>query len=113
MKGKRVSVTICLAAQAAICLYCCLLAFLFSVWFVDDSVAARMQPSDWLRTGAMRFGEWLIFAGILGAGTFAWNRYILRLSLRVARWVALPAFLLIVTSSLVGVVLFVWTRPFM
>jgi hypothetical protein len=113
MKGKRIIVAVCLAAQTAMCLYCSLMAFLLSIWFVDDSVAVQMQASDWMRVGMMRFGQSLIVAAIVAALMFAWNRYILRLSVRVARWLALPAFLLIVFSSLAGVVRFVWTRPFM
>jgi len=113
MKGKRIIVVVCLAIQVAICFYCSLLAYLLSVWFVDDSVAVQMQSNGWVRVGVMRFGQGTVGAGIVAAATFAWNRYVLRFSTRRARWVALPTFLLIVASSLAGVVRFVWTRPFM
>jgi hypothetical protein len=70
-------------------------------------VAAQIQTSDWVRMGIIHFGECLIIAAIVAAAIFAWNRYLLRLPVRVAGWVALPAFLLIITSSLVGVGRFV------
>jgi hypothetical protein len=113
MKGKRITVAVSLAIQIALCLYCSLMAFLLSVWFVDDGVAVQMQSSGWVRVGMVRFGQSLTLALIFAAGTFAWNRHVLRLSPRIVRWVALPAFLLIVASSLLGVARFVWTRPFM
>lgn len=72
-----------------------------------------MRASDWMRMGAIRFGECVILGAIVAAGLFAWNRYLLRLPRQVVRWVSLPAFLMIVASSLIGAVRFVWTRPFM
>jgi len=106
MKGKQIIVVVCLATQAAICLYLSLLAYFLSAGSGSVSIAGRAQSSGWVRVGVMRFGQCMIGAGIFAAATFAWNRYLLRLSPRVVRWLALPTFLLIVASSLVGVVRF-------
>jgi hypothetical protein len=113
--GKPISILI-LAAEVMAAAYLALMAWLLSVWMVDDSVAFQMTEADWWLVGARRLG--VACAVALGYAGVLWliNR----------RWVApcfgpsrlilfAPAVLggVVAAAAAVGVATFVTTKPYM
>jgi hypothetical protein len=101
---------------AALC-YGTLMAWLVSVWFLDDAAAAGMRPADWWVIAAKRLVV-CAFAAMLTAGcVLPVNRWLARIAGQTAsRWPLVTARLFVVSpvcASVVGAIQFGITKPFM
>lgn len=101
---------------AALC-YPTLMAWLLSVWFLDDAAAAEMQSSDWWGIAAERLLLCTV-AALLAAGCiYAVNRWVARVAGRPAsRWPLVTAGLFAafpIGASLAGALQFGVTKPFL
>lgn len=115
MTKKPISILI-LAAEAAAAAYLTLMAWLLSVWMVDDSVAFQMTEADWWLVGVRRFGVACVvavgYAGIL----YLINRRWVAPCFGSTRFIALtPAVLggAVAAAAAVGAATFVATKPYM
>ena len=115
MTGKPISILI-LAAEVMAAAYLALMAWLLSVWMVDDSVAFQMTEADWWLVGVRRFG--VACAVALGYAGVLWliNRRWVAPCLGPSRLILFaPAVLggVVVAAAAVGVATFVTTKPYM
>lgn len=101
---------------AALC-YVTFVAWIVSVWFLDDAMVETMQDADWWAIAVQRFLLCLVAAGILAGFVFVVNRWLARLlkqsASRLPLNVAKLFLLLPAVASFAGAIQFVTTRPYM
>ena len=118
MKALRViALTVLVLGETALAAYLSMVAWLLSVWMVEDSEAFQMTASDWLWTGVARFAEWFLVGAILGIVLSQANKYAgRRLLVRSVFWLALIGWLVgvgVIVASAAGAIEFVRTKPYM
>ncbi|MEM7518661.1 MAG: hypothetical protein AAF368_17280 [Planctomycetota bacterium] len=105
-----------LAAETAVAVYLALVAWLFSAWMVDDSVAFQMTEADWWLVGARRLGlAWAFAAGYAGILHLVNQRWVAP-HFHSSRFIALaPALLggVVAVAAAAGAVTFVVEKPYM
>jgi hypothetical protein len=97
--------------------YASLIAWLMSVWMVDDSWAVHASDADWWVAAGKRVALGLIGAAIVGGVLFVFNRALVHWKLASPTARPLRAALLgttvVAIASIAGAVIFVVERPFM
>jgi hypothetical protein len=116
MRALRYLLAIAIAGELALVAYLALVAWVTSAWFIDDSLAFRLDASGWWWIAARRVCVWAGVSVIVGFLVLLINRTFLakigfpRLAANVSGALAGAAPLL---ASVAGAVRFGYERPFM
>ncbi|MEA2488666.1 MAG: hypothetical protein QOH21_458 [Acidobacteriota bacterium] len=113
----RLFVACVLIVETAALCYGTLMAWLLSIWFLDDTVVAAMQPADWWTIAAERVVICAAVALPAAICILVVNRWLARVAGQTSsRWPLVTAGLfaaLPVGASLTGALQFGITKPYM
>lgn len=112
----RLGLACALVIELAVLGYGTLMAWLLSAWFLDDAVAAGMQPTDWWSIAAERFVSCALVSVFAATCVSVVNRWLARVNQWSGRWPLVTTALFVVLpvgASLAGVIQFGLTKPFM
>jgi hypothetical protein len=101
-----------IAINVGVAAYVSLMTWLLAVWFLDDSVAARMTDRDWQLGAAIRAVDALVAAALVAGGLFVLNRAASAvLPRRWPRRLALGSGAIVWLAGTAGAIEFLVTRP--
>lgn len=113
----RLSLACALVLELAVLAYGTLMAWLLSAWFLDDAVAAGLQPSGWWSIAAERFVVCAVASVLAALCVWGANRWLARVGGHPSsRWPLATAVLFVAFptgASLAGAIQFGVTKPFM
>jgi hypothetical protein len=114
---KRLSLVVLLVLEVPAVAYVSVIAWLTSVWFLDDQAASQMNAADWWLVASKRLGICVIGAACFAAVVYLGTRLAVgRAGTKRNRAPVVNAavvFVVVVVASLAGALQFAITKPYM
>ena len=114
--GARVAGVVVLVTELGVFAWALFMSFLLTAWMEGDGFAAKATEMDWWIEAGKRMTVATIGAAIFSILTFFVNRHALRwtgiINERIALFMAVGAFVLLLGAATAGAIGFVITKPF-